>query len=104
MDWTEPRKIALLKQVIDCGPKAFMTFKEGKSRDGEKHTQAHAWTNKTDGILTLTLLDESLREFGDVFPSPYTSVLSSLKRWLKVCARMGLAGFPARRKHAPAPA
>ena len=40
--WTEPRKIALLKQVIDCGPKAFMTFKEGKSRDGEKHTQAHA--------------------------------------------------------------
>ena len=91
MDWTEPRSIALLKQIIDAGAKAFKTFKDGAGKDGDKLTSSHKhtfdiWTNKTDGILTLVLLDESFQEFGENFPSPYASVLNSLKRWLKVSA------------------
>ena len=60
MDWTETRRrIALLKQNIYAGAKAFKTFNlQGRLRkrwrQAHKLTQAHVWTNKTDGIASLS--------------------------------------------------
>mmetsp|Transcript_16124 Transcript_16124/g.48974 ORF Transcript_16124/g.48974 Transcript_16124/m.48974 type:complete len:199 (-) Transcript_16124:331-927(-) len=89
MNWApEQRKCALLRQILGTGQKAFWTFKDVPRTEGagKKFTQADVWTNKETGILAVLLNNEHFAEYAHLpaFPSPYVSVLNTVKKWMKV--------------------
>mmetsp|Transcript_12481 Transcript_12481/g.26416 ORF Transcript_12481/g.26416 Transcript_12481/m.26416 type:complete len:158 (-) Transcript_12481:156-629(-) len=75
--WTRERDIALLAQVIAMGVRTFVTSKANTRdmKEEEKFNQGEAWTNTTDGILTMLGKHEA---FSGIEMPGYQSVINHI--------------------------